>query len=250
MLSRHPVFLCITTLVVVCSCLTLWAAKDFVAPRPENANTYASKDAHPNEHVTAAVDVYNSPPKDDIFATHYSEESILPVLLIITNDGDQPITVNSMRAQLVTASRSKLEAMDIDDVFRRVAHIKGNSNPHSVGPITLGGGNKNKKAQQQLQEITNARFAAAAVEPHTTKSGFLFFDVQGISQPIAGAHIYLMGVRDSGGSELMYFEIPLSANAADGCSGKPGASVTLEVLRSSACGSRLSEARTNSAEDP
>ena len=216
MRSRHRVLLWIVTLTIVFSSVALWASKEFVPPRAGNANTYPSKDAHPNEKVTAAVDVYNSPPKTDIFITHFSEEGILPVLLVITNDGDQPVTVNSMRAQLVTARRSKLEALDVDDVLRRVAHIQGNStNPSARRPHSASGGNKNKKAQQQYDEITRAQFAAEAVEPHSTQSGFLFFDVQGVSQPVDGAHIYLTGVSDNNGNELMYFEIPLTpANPA------------------------------------
>ncbi len=201
------------------SSVALWASKDFVPPKASNANTYACKDAHPNEHVTAAVDVYNGPPKSDIFITHFREEGILPVLLVITNDGDQPITVNKMQAELVTARHNKLEALDVDDVFRRVAHIQGNStnpSPHA-GPIPLPGGTKNKKAQQQYDELMRAKFTAAAVEPHSTQSGFLFFDVRGVSQPVDGAHIYLTGIRDSNGNELMYFEIPLTpSNAAVG----------------------------------
>ena len=196
-------------LMVALPSVVLLASKDFVPPKAENANTYSSKDAHPNEKVTVAIDLYNAAPKDGIFTTHYNEEGILPVLLIITNDGDQPVTLKEMRAQLINARRAKLEALDVDDVFRRVAHIQGNSNPRNVGPITLPGGNKNKKAQQQYDEITRAHFAAEAVEPHTTRSGFLFFDVQNVQQPVAGAHIYLTGVHDNNGTELMYFEVPV-----------------------------------------
>jgi hypothetical protein len=189
---------------------SVWAFKEFVAPQPENASTYPSKDAHPNERVTAAVDVYNTAPKDDIFGTHYAQEGILPVLLIITNSGDQPISMTKMHAELVTASRSKLEALEVDDVFRRVAHIKAsNTSPQRVGPIPLPTGAKNKKAQEQYQELTKAVFVAEAVEPHATKSGFLFFDIEGIKQPVAGAHIYLTGIRDASGNELMYFDIPV-----------------------------------------
>ncbi len=215
--SPHRFFLGLATLTMVFSAAALWGAKDFVAPKASNASAYPCKDTHPTEHVTAAVDVYNSPPKADIFITRFSDEGILPVFLIITNDGDQPIAVNNMQAELVTARRSKLEALDVDDVLRRVAHIKGNStnpNPHA-GPIPLPGGTKNKKAQQQFAEITRAKFAAAAVEPHSTQSGFLFFDVLGVSQPVDGAHIYLTGIRNSNGNELMYFEIALTpANGA------------------------------------
>ena len=64
-------------------------------------------------------------------------------------------------------------------------------------------------SKQAIEEIQNAQFEAKAVEPHSSQSGFLFFDVSGISVPLAGANFYLTGVRDSKGSELMYFEIPL-----------------------------------------
>ena len=50
-------------------------------------------------------------------------------------------------------------------------------------------------------------FAAKAVEPHGTQSGFLFFDVGGFSNPLAGAEIDVTGVDDAKGTELMYFEI-------------------------------------------
>ncbi len=214
MVSRCRVLLSVILLLAFSS-VVLWASKEFVAPKAANANTYPSKDAHPNEKVTVAIDLYNAPPKDDIFITHYNEEGILPVLLIITNDGDQPIRLKGMRAEWITGRRSKLEALEVDDVFRRVAHIQGSSNPRTVGPITLPGGNKNKKAQQQYDEIMRAHFAAEAVEPHSTRSGFLFFDVANVQQPVAGAHIYLTGMLDNSGNELMYFEIPvISSNAA------------------------------------
>jgi len=217
MASPHRVFLCLATLTIVFSSTALWGVKDFVAPKASSASAYACKDPHPTEQVAAAVDVYNTPPKADIFITHFSDEGILPVFLVITNDGDQPIALNNMQAEMVTARRIKLEALDVDNVLRRVAHIRGNStnpNPHA-GPIPLPGGTKNKKAQQQYAEITRAKFTAAAVEPHSTQSGFLFFDVLGVSQPVDGAHIYLTGIRNSNGNELMYFEIALTpSNAA------------------------------------
>jgi hypothetical protein len=62
---------------------------------------------------------------------------------------------------------------------------------------------------QTRDEVENAQFGAKAVEPHSTQAGFLFFDVQGISSPLASAHLYLTGVRNGQGNELMYFEIPL-----------------------------------------
>ncbi|HTV63969.1 MAG TPA: hypothetical protein VMD98_00115 [Bryocella sp.] len=214
MFSRYGLRILTVGLAVALSGIVLWASKDFVPPHAENANTYPSKDAHPSEHVTAAIDLYDAPPKSQIFSTPYMQEGILPVLLIITNDGDNPITVKTMHAELVTAGRAKLESLEVDDVFRRVAHINGSSTPERVGPITLGGP-KGKKAQKQYDEIRSAQFAAEAVEPHSTRSGFLFFDVADIKQPAAGAHVYLTGINDASGNELLYFDIPvIPSNAA------------------------------------
>jgi hypothetical protein len=200
---------------------SLWAFKDFVMPKPENAATYPRKDSHPEEKITAAVDVYNAAPKDDIFVTNYAQEGILPVFLVITNDGNKPISVNKMQAQLVTSGRAKLDALTADDIMRRVAHANVSStNPGRTTPFPIPGGNKNKKAQQKAEEVNRARFSAFAVEPHTTQAGFLFFDIDGVRNPVQGAHIYLSGMRDAGGTELMYFDIPVTPTAGSPSGGR------------------------------
>jgi hypothetical protein len=64
--------------------------------------------------------------------------------------------------------------------------------------------------QKERDEVESSQFAAKAVEPHATQSGFFFFDVQGINEPLAGAHLYVTGVDDAKGTELMYFEIVMA----------------------------------------
>ncbi len=207
---RSRWILALVVLGLLASVSQLWAFKDFIMPKAENAGTYPSKDSQPNEKITVAVDLYDTAPKDEIFNTHYLQEGILPVFLVITNDGDKPISVTKMHAELVTASRAKLEALSADDVIRRVAHLNVSStNPGRVGSIPIPGGIKNKKAQQQLEEVNRAKFSAFAVEPHSTSSGFLFFDIENVRNPTQGAHVYLTGVRDKNGNELMYFDIPV-----------------------------------------
>ena len=103
--------------------------------------------------------------------------------------------------------------------MRRVGHVNASStSPGKVTPFPIpgGGGGKNKKAQQQLEELNRARFSAFAVEPHSTQSGFLFFDIQDVINPVKGAHIYITGVRDAGGTELMYFDIAVLPSDSGG----------------------------------
>lgn len=184
-----------------------FAAKEFVMPEAKPANTYPAHDAHPAEHVTVALDPYDMPDKANIFSVPFSEEGFLPIFMVITNDSDQAVQLSEMKPQLVTVNREKLTPVTVDDIYRRLSHPSASA---TRSPIPI----PRKKVKgvvsgKTLEELQNARFGARAVEPHTSQAGFLFFDVTGISTPLAGAHFYLTGVRDANGNELMYFEIPL-----------------------------------------
>ena len=183
------------------------ASKQFVMPAAQPAKTYPAHDDHSDEKVSVALDPYDLADKASIFAVHYNEIRMLPILLIITNDSDQPISLTDMKAELVTVNRAKLSPAVADDIYRRVSHpsTRGTSYPLPFPTKKAKGG----VSKQDQDEIENAQFGAKAVEPHTTQAGFLFFDVEGISTPLPGAHFYLTGVRDAKGNELMYFEVPL-----------------------------------------
>lgn len=184
-----------------------WAAKNFVMPAPQPARTYPAHDAHPEEAVVVAVDPYDIPDKAKIFSVKYRDVGYLPVFLVITNDGEQPISLAGMKAQLVTADRSKLFPANEDDLYRRLSHPRRSTTP---SPLPFPGTKvKGGLSREAMDEIQNSHFAARAVEPHSTQAGFLFFDVSGISAPLTGAHFYLTGVRDGNGNDLMYFEVPL-----------------------------------------
>ena len=197
----------ISVFVMVVVCAVWLASKDFVMPTAQPAKTYPAHDEHPNEHVTVALDPYDMADKASIFSVNFNEVGFMPILLVITNDGDQPISLSGMHAQLVTADRTKLAAATADDLYRRLSHPSANVNR---SPLPIPGKKvKGVVSGKTLEEIQSAQFAARAVEPHSTQAGFLFFDVSGISTPLAGAHFSLTEVRDAGGNDLLYFEIPL-----------------------------------------
>jgi hypothetical protein len=187
------------------------AAKDFVKPAAQPARTYPAHDDHTVEKVAIAADPYDSPEKAKIFSVNFEEHGLLPIFFIVTNDGDQPISIVNMQVTLTTAGRAKLTPITPDDIFRRISNPRANTNPATPLPFPV----PHKKvkgtiSQKERDEIETSQFAAKAVEPHTTQSGFFFFDVEDVSSPVEGARIYFTGVHDAKGTELMYFEIGLA----------------------------------------
>ncbi|MFZ0317732.1 MAG: hypothetical protein WAL56_01295 [Candidatus Sulfotelmatobacter sp.] len=199
-----------TRALLICALAALTsnlAAKDFVKPEAHPARTYPARDDHATEKVAIAADPYDSPGKAKIFTINFQEHGLLPIFFIITNDGDQPISIANMQVTLTTAARAKLTPIATEDIFRRL------SNPHAnTHPLPLPIPQKKVKgtlSQKERDEIETSQFAARAVEPRTTQSGFFFFDVEDINTPLEGAHLYITGVDDAKGTELMYFEIQL-----------------------------------------
>jgi len=180
-------------------------------PTAQAARNYPAHDDHPTEKVAIAVDPYDMADKAQIFITNYSGYGYVPIFFIVTNDSDQPVALSGMKAQLITVNRTKLLPANTDDLVRRLSHPSRNDRPGVPLPIPLPGSKKVKGAvsSKTMDEINMAQFGARSVEPHSTASGFLFFDVVDISTPLAGANFYVTGVRDAGGNELMYFEIPM-----------------------------------------
>jgi hypothetical protein len=183
----------------------VWAAKEFSMPKVQPALTYPAHDHHGTENVTVGLDPYDTPAKAKIFVVNYRDHELLPILLVITNDSDQPVELSDIKAELVTAHRTKLTPATSDDLHRRITHVRPSGTKYPLPfPKTKGGVDS-----KELNEIESAQFRAKAVEPRGSQGGFLFFDVSDLPNPLAGANFYLTGVRNSSGHELMYFEIPL-----------------------------------------
>lgn len=183
------------------------SAKSFVKPVAQAAFNYPAHDLHRDAKVTIAADPYNTPEKAKIFSINFQQEGFLPVFFVITNDGDQPISIVDMQITMLTANNSKLTPISPEDIYRRLSNPQAQTRP---SPIPIPRRNvKGAITQKERDEVESSLFAAKAVEPHSTQSGFLFFDVGGISSPLAGALIDITGVDDAKGNELLYFEISM-----------------------------------------
>ena len=148
-------------------------AKPFVMPVPQPAKTYPARDEHSDEAVTLALDPYDMGDKANIFSVRYNQIGMLPILLVVTNDGDQPVLLAGMKAELVTVDRAKLSPVTPDDIERRLSHPPRRARTGILCPFPP----RRPRAgvsQETREEIENAQFGAKAVEPHSTQAGFLF----------------------------------------------------------------------------
>jgi hypothetical protein len=182
----------------------LLASKSFEKPVAKTAINYPAHDFHRDEKAAIAADPYDTPEKAKIFSIDFAAHGFLPVFFIVTNDGDQPISIANMAITMRTAHHSKLTPITTDDLYRRISNPQSNTRP---SPIPLPHKTKGGISKKEMDEVESSQFAARAVEPHSTQSGFMFFDVGGITSPLPGATIDVTGVADAKGNELLYFEI-------------------------------------------
>src|SRR6201996_9358072 len=210
-MSRRFVFV-VGPIAVLLSCPVLLfraVAAEHAPPPAGVATSYPSFDLHPAEQVAIAAEPYNTPEKASIFRFKYLQYGFMPIRIIVTNNGDQPINLIDARINFITAYGDKIPAAVPEEVERRLGGIKRPDGGYKLpGPLPRIGNKSGDKNKEVDEDFKNFEYSAVAVEPHTTRAGFLFYDVQGLDNPLVGAKLNFRMLRDSQGKELFYFEIP------------------------------------------
>jgi hypothetical protein len=206
---RSVVSVLLAVSLLSCPLLLLRArAADHAAPPAGEATSYPAFDLHPDEKVAIAADPYDTPAKASVFRFKYSQYGFIPIRIIVTNNGDKPISLIDARINFITANGDKIPAAEPEDVERRIGVKRPDSGYKLPGPLPRIGnksGSKNKDVDEDFHAL---EYSAVAVEAHTTRAGFLFYDVEGLANPLVGAHLNLRMLRSADGKELFYFDIP------------------------------------------
>jgi hypothetical protein len=188
------------------------APADPAPPKAYHAKTYPAHEEHKLEKLTIAADPYDMADKAAVFVTPYLKQGILPVHLIVSNDGKTPVTMQELKVELITVNHVKIPPATPDDRYRKRTRQTRRGDEPSRNPLPIPLPRKKPSVsikQEYAEEIERLRFMARAVEPESTQAGFLFFDVEGVANPLAGAYLYVSGFRNSDDQELFYFEIPM-----------------------------------------
>jgi hypothetical protein len=191
------------------------ASAQHPAPPAGTADQYPAFEHHAADQISIAVDPYDTPKKASIFRVDYASANIIPIRIIITNEGDTPISLDNARIDFITAAGDKVPAAEPRDAERALDRPADPRNKIPIGPIKIGGKGKNldKKIEQDFSEF---QYGAIAVEPHTTRAGFLFYDLQNLENPLADAHLEFRRIQTHDGRELFAFEIPFNRYLSGG----------------------------------
>jgi len=186
-------------------------AADHTMPPPKDASTYASYDAHDAEHVVIAAEPYDTKEKCKIFRVDYVENGFMPIYVVVTNNSDRPISLDQARIDFISAEGDRIPAAVPEDVERRMTHVSNAGKvvplPAPLPPLKEKPKTPDKKIEQDFNDF---EYSAVTVPAHSTRAGFLFYDMAGLGDmPIKGARLTLREIHDAGGKDLFPFDIPL-----------------------------------------
>jgi len=194
--------------------IALWlalpaSASDHIPPAVQPATSFAAVEVHDNEKVAIAAEPYDTKEKESIFRVDYLAHGVMPIRLIVTNNGNRPISLRDARILFQTAAGDRIQAAEPEDVERLMTQRDRQGAkipmPGPIPAIHL----KPKASNKEIEEdFDTFEYQAIVVEPHTTRAGFLFYDVSQLTNPLRGAKLHLHELRDADGHELFYFEIP------------------------------------------
>lgn len=179
-----------------------WAGnKEEFKARP--AGDYAHKQT--SEKVTIAVQPYvtDDEAKEAFGKVNPWRYGVLPVLVVIRNDGPHALRLDRASFTYELPDGSKIGATPASDV-RFLLGAKKPRNPSGPIGVILPKG----KNPLNEWEIEGRSLAAKMIPAGDSASGFVYFETPEQSD---AASVYITGLSDAVTSrELFYFEIPLS----------------------------------------
>ena len=131
------------------------------------------------------------------------DQGILPVLVMIKNEGKETISLQRMLVEFIGSTRQKLEAIPPIEV----AYLRGPNAKVVSSPIPGASGRmKVKKNVFNAQDFVERSLAAKMLPPGEFAYGFVYFQ-SGVGR---GSRLLVHGLkRAQSGKDLFFFELPL-----------------------------------------
>ena len=200
---------------LICASLLLHSglllAGEHLPPPLEPATHFAANEEHAADKLIIAAEPYQSHARQALFRVDYVAHGILPIRLIVTNNSDHAISLRSARILFETAKSELINNADPEDVERHTVRKEREGSsipmPTPLPSIKLKGKVTNKIVEA---DFATFEFATPVVEAHTTRAGFLFYDLSDFDNPLPGSHLLIKQILDAEGEEMLDFEIPFN----------------------------------------
>ena len=132
-----------------------------------------------------------------------NEYGVLPVLLIIQNDGSQNLLLDRMDVKLQMPDRTQVDPTPAQDLPYVIAPKTPSTGPKYPNPIPI---QIKKKNPLSAVELDSRKFGAKALLPSETATGFFYYR----ARYKRNAFLYVTGIREgSTGKEMFFLEIPI-----------------------------------------
>lgn len=137
---------------------------------------------------------------------------IVPVNVIISNEGEDLILVSGQDVNLLDSKNHSLQSLAVEDVVQALV-TKGKSpsthgpNPSSPIPLPRRDSLRGDAFEVEM-DLNNKALKEVRIAPKTTASGFVFFRLPDHQMKLAGHKLYIPQVKNLKTKEdLLFFEI-------------------------------------------
>jgi hypothetical protein len=191
-------------LLVVSIAVSVAGAADKTPFQAKPVAAYAHRQTSENVTIAAEPFIADDQAKDAFGKVNPWRHGVLPVLIVIQNDGKDAIRLEHARFEYILPATAKIEATPAADL----KYIGGARQPKQYPtPIGIKVG-KSSKGPFSAWEIEGRAFSAKMIPPGQSASGFIYFQAPTTSD---AASVYISGIENPvSGKELYYFEIPMS----------------------------------------
>jgi hypothetical protein len=207
--SRRLFFTALPVLLVS----TTLAGYKSLKVKVDPARTYPFHQTQGN--VTIAVDPYETGEKiKSAFDVKGMEKlGIIPVNIIISNDGEDLVSVSGQDINLLDDKNRSIESIPTEEVVHSILNRgKESSAPgrtRSPLPLPRRDGMRGDAFEIET-DFTNKALKEARVAPRTTASGFVFFRLPNKQMKLSGYKIYIPEVKNLKTKQnLLFFEIEI-----------------------------------------
>ena len=140
-------------------------------------------------------------------------KGVIPIHVIITNEGEETIAVNGEDIHLLDSKNHSIEGLSTEDVVR---FVSGKTNPGSSRnppsspfPLPRTGGRRGDIFEIET-DLTNKSLREVRVSPKSTVGGFVYFQLPDMQRDLRGHKIYIPEIKNvRSGESLLFFEIEL-----------------------------------------